>query len=427
MTVLPPLTPHLGCGCDTADPAVPLLDLDAALGRIARHAAPVAGSESLPLPQAVGRVLAAPVRAAAASPPFDSAAMDGYAVATAGLAGEGPWILPVGPRVPAGMAAPGGVAPDRAARIFTGAPVPAGADAVIAQEDVTPCGAAVTVARRPRPGSHIRRAGEDMARGQPVVAAGTRLGPRHIAACAAAGAGRVEVRRRLRVAVVVTGDEVRQAGAGRGAAQIWDVNTPMLCAALAGPRIDLVHVGQAADSVAAVRQAVGAWIGRADLVVTTGGVSVGEEDHVRPALRALGAEIAVHGVAIKPGKPLSYGTLGDAHWLGLPGNPLAAVVTWQVFGTALVDRLTGARASPEAARLAVAADVVHRNARRVELRPATRIGRDALGRAVVTFAPATHSGRVGGLPMSDGLIRLPPGRDPLPAGSLVAFLPFSEP
>lgn len=414
------------CGCDAPRGGRALVTVDEALRRIAAGVGPVVGAESVPLSSAQGRILAAPVHAAAPAPPFDNAAMDGYAVATATFSGAGPWMLALTDRVPAGQAAGAPLPAHAAARIFTGAPVPAGADAVIAQEDVRRSGDAVVLSRRPAPGLNIRRAGEDMEAGAAVLAAGRRLGPREIAACAAAGAAAVMVRRRIRVALLATGDEIRATGADRAEAQIWDVNTPMLSAMLNAPCCEVVRAESGADDPDGLRRQLAAMATAADLVVTTGGVSAGEADHVRPAVRALGGEIAVSGVALKPGKPFCFGRIGGAWWLGLPGNPLAAFVTWRLFGDAALRRLAGREGGATARRHVVAGGPVVCNPARCEARPARIAGFDGLGREVARFDEATHSGRVAGLPDADGLILLPAGAGALPEGALVEFLPFCE-
>lgn len=415
-----------GCGCDAQDLQAPLASIDRALARISAHAAPLEGSEPVPLASALGRVLARPVLSASMVPPFDNAAMDGYAVQGSALIGPGPWPLRVIARVPAGRGGGPKLSGATAARVFTGAPVPAGADAVVMQEEVTRQGDVILLQRRPASGLNIRKAGSDMAAEARVLDAGRRLGPREIAACAAAGAGRVHVRPRLRVALLVTGDEVRPSGAPRADAQIWDVNTPMLSALLTAPAIDLVSVGQAADDRGGLAGQLAGLAARSDLIVTTGGISVGEEDHVKPAMAGLGAEILFSGVAIKPGKPVSFGRIGSTRWLGLPGNPLSAFVTFQVFGTALVRCMTGETAQAPLRRHVVLTDPIHRNSGRCELRPAAIVGFDAGGREVVRCDDATYSARVGALPAADGLMFLPAEADHLPAGALVEFQPFCD-
>jgi len=412
-----------GCGCDGRDMGGSLISLDAALARIATHAVPRREAETVPLEQASGRILARPVRSRSMAPSFDNAAMDGYAVATRDLTGEGPWRIRVDARLPAGQEA-GPLAGASAARIFTGAPVPRGADAVVMQEEVTREGDVIRLHRRPEPGLNIRRAGSDMAIGAHVLGAGARLGPRQIAACAAAGAGRVRVRPRLRAALLVTGDEVRRAGEARGTAQIWDVNTPMMAASLRAAGVEIIAIARGGDNRAGLAQRMRDMAARADLVVTTGGISVGEEDHVKPALAALGGETLFSGVAIKPGKPVSFGRMGGAVWLGLPGNPLSAFVTWQVFGLALIRALSGETSRGPARRHVVTSAPVRRKPGRCEFRPATLVGFDAAGREVVQFQYATHSGRVGSLPSADGLILLPAEAEALPQGALVEFLSF---
>jgi molybdopterin molybdotransferase len=265
-----------------------------------------------------------------------------------------------------------------------------------------------------------------MAAGSPVLAAGQTLGVREIAACAAAGHGSVFVRRRLRVALVATGTEIAAAGDTLAAAEIWDVNTPMLEAALASSAVEPVFVLRCHDSRDAIRRALSEAARDADLVITTGGISVGDEDHVKPALRDLGAQILLGGVAVKPGKPVSFGRLGPALWLGLPGNPLSAFLTWTLFGTVLLRALAGATSRHPARRHVVTATAIRRKPGRCELRPAWRIGFDGHGREVVDFEPAVHSARIARLPAADGILLLPAEIDHLPAGALVDFIPFQN-
>lgn len=421
MTLFDPID-AASCGCDSPIRLNGLMSIDAALARIAETVQPVAETETVPLAQARGRFLAEAVSAKANVPPFDNAAMDGYALASAALPGDGPWRLPVAGRIAAGEAGTG-LAIGSAARIFTGAPLPPGADAVVMQEDVTRLDGTITLRQRPTPGQNIRRAGEDMAAGAEVLPTGRRLGARDIAACAAAGMAEIMVRRRLRAALLVTGDEIRQAGKGLSPAQIWDVNTPMLTACLSTPELDLIAVEHGADTPLALRAQLARLAESADVIVTTGGISVGEEDHVKPALAALGGSLRFSGVAIKPGKPVSFGSLGRALWLGLPGNPVSALVTWQIFGSALLRALAGQTQGPGRRHVTLAAPI-RRKPGRCELRPARLAGFDVQGREVAHCALATHSARVGPLPEADGLLFLPGEIDRLPAGALVEFLPF---
>jgi molybdopterin molybdotransferase len=415
-----------GCGCEAAGKGDALVTIDEALARIAAETAAIDGHEPVPLRKARGRVLAEPVHARAMTPPFDAAAMDGYAVTAASFEGRGPWTLDIAGRLPAGRRARTRVDLGSAIRIFTGAPLPDGADVVVMQEDAIRSGDRVTLARRPEPGENVRRAGDDMARGALVVEAGRTLGPRDIAACAAAGHGEVIVRRRLRVVLLVTGDETTEAGRSLDAAEIWDVNTPMMTAALTAPAIDLVAVLRCADDREAVIRALAKAAAGADLVITTGGVSVGDEDHVKPALRDLGARIVFAGVAMKPGKPVSFGRIGQALWLGLPGNPLSACVTWMLFGTALIRALCGAVGETPPKRHVTTGRSIRRQTGRCEVRPVRLAGFDASGREIVDFEPSVQSNRVARLPQADGVIFLPADTDWLPEGALVEFLPFPD-
>ncbi|SDU04506.1 gephyrin-like molybdotransferase Glp [Stappia sp. ES.058] len=423
MTVLLKSMPA-GCGCDAPEHAKTLVSIDEALRRISQAVCPVKETERLALGDAIGRILAEPVQSRGAMPPFDNAAMDGYAIDAGALSGNGPWVLSVCARLAAGQPVETPLANGGAARIFTGAQIPEGADTVVMQEHVRRLTDTIHLERRPDAGANIRRAGSEMDAGETVLDAGRSLGSREIAACAAAGAGDVSVRRRVRVALLVTGDEVRQAGSARAAAQIWDTNTPMLRGELAGQDVDLVVVETSLDSRAGLKGRLAEVACEADLVITTGGLSVGEEDHVRSALGDLDADIRFAGVAIKPGKPVAFGRLGSALWLGLPGNPLAAFVTWQLFGTAVLRRLNGQPISGLPRRNVVTAHGIRRKAGRCEVRPVSIVGFDALGREVVTFQNATHSERVGRLPDTHGLMFLPAETDILPEGALVEFQQF---
>lgn len=422
MTILHPIGTE-GCGCDRRDMLKALISVDDALALIDERTEAIPETEMLSTALALGRTLADPVTSFQMTPPFDNAAMDGYAVVTSALEGEGPWDVPVVARVPAGQAA-APLSGLQASRIFTGASVPVGADAVVMQEDVHRNGATIRIDHRPNSGLNIRRAGSELVAGALVLPKGRRLGAREIAACAAAGAAQVRVRSRLRVALLVTGDEIRQVGADRSTAQIWDVNTPMLRAMLTRPGIDLVAVETGLDSRDGLFLQIAELAEIADLLITTGGISVGEEDHVKPALTALGADIIFSGVAIKPGKPVSFGQVRGAKWLGLPGNPLSAFITWQLFGEALVRRMTDEISSGIARRHAVTSQEIIRKPGRCEFRPAHCTGFDPHGREVVSFEAETHSSRVAGLSMASGLIYLPADAAFLPAGALVEFQPF---
>lgn len=426
MTVLGPISAR-GCGCAAAGGGnTALTSIDDAMARIAEALAPLDGTQAVPLDGAAGRILAEPVRARDLSPRFDCSAMDGYAVASAAFTGAGPWDIDVTRRVAAGDRAGAGLRPSEAARIFTGAPIPPGADTVIPQENVTlGSGDRIEVRQRPVAGANVRRAGGDMRPGQVILDAGCRLGPRQIAAAAAAGVERLQIRRKLRVGLVATGTEIRAPGDACGPAQIRDINTPMLQAAVSGAEFDLVDAVQEPDDPVRLHDTLARLAERVDLILTTGGVSVGEEDHVRSTMTALGARTLFSGVAVKPGKPVSFGTIGRTAWLGLPGNPLAALVIWQVFGVAVVDALLGLH-HRATRRHVVTARGITRKPGRCEFRPAVITGFDARGREVADFGSVTESSRVAGLPGADGLIFIAAATGTLPKGARVVFRPFER-
>jgi molybdopterin molybdotransferase len=413
-----------GCGCDDIARPGSLISIDEALSRIEGLTQAAPETELVTLAQAVGRVLAQPVQSRGMVPPFDNAAMDGFAIHTGDLCGDGPWSLAIGGRIAAGDIPLCELRRKEAIQVFTGAPVPKGADAVVMQEQVLRSDTHIRLTGLVKPGSNIRRVGEDMAMGRIVVPAGRSLSPRDIAACAAAGYQAVPVIRRIRAALLVTGDEVVQQGQTRGAAAIWDVNTPMLSAAIAAPGIDLCSIQIAGDTRHGLRAQLAELSQKVDLIVTTGGISVGEEDHVKPALSDLSARIAFSGVAVKPGKPVSFGHVGRAAWLGLPGNPLSAFVTWQIFGAALCRSLSGQTQGAVRRRHVVLQRVLHHKPGRCELRLAGLTGFDSAGREVVDFVDATRSGRVSQLSDMDGLLFIPAETEDLPGGALVEFHPF---
>lgn len=404
-----------------------LLTIDMVLDLQRRLVTAVDGTEVLPLLQAIGRVLVEPIYASGMTPPFDNAAMDGYAVCTTDLTGNGPWDLPVRGRIKAGDGGGAALMPGSACQIFTGAMLPKGADAVVMQEAVSLSNDTINLRRGVVAGENIRRAGEDMKQGDVILQAGCRLGPRQIAALSAAGISTVTVVRPVRVAILATGDELTTPGAALDRAAIWDVNTPMLIASLATPQVTFTGVETGKDSVSGLAAQLIRLSIDADLIISTGGISVGEADHVKPALLEAGGTIAFSGVAIKPGKPVSGGRLGSAVWLGLPGNPLSAFVTWQVFGHRLLSLLMGSpQACASARRHVVAnAEVLHRPGR-CEGRLAKIIGVDAFGREVASCAETTHSGRVGCLAQADGLVMIPADLGHLPAGSLLEYFPFND-
>ncbi|MFT7593740.1 MAG: molybdopterin molybdotransferase [Paracoccaceae bacterium] len=423
------LTVATACGCDDRDLVAPLMPVQAALAAGLALVDPVFQTQELDLIAARGRVLARPVRARADMPGFDNSGMDGYALCVgdagdgAGAGKSGPLVLPV-QGVSAAGSAVADLAPGTAMRIYTGAPVPQGADAVVMQERTELRGDGIAVLSLPKPGENIRRRGEDIERNDVVLEAGQVMGARAIAACAGAGVGRVDVWRKLRVALLLTGDELTPAGVPLDSGAIWDVNTPMLRAMIASERTEITAIHQVADDLATMTAALDSLAGKVDLIVTSGGVSVGDRDHVKPALYDLGAQVAVSGVAIKPGKPVTLSRLRETIVVSLPGNPVSAYVTWVVFGAPLVARLAGGGQNGPRRRFVRADAPLRHKPGRDEFRPARITGYGSDGLEVVSTGTATHSAQLAPLATADGVVVIPGERDCLEMGDLVEFLPF---
>jgi molybdopterin molybdotransferase len=289
-----------------------------------------------------GRVLSRDVHAQGDLPPFDYSAMDGYALSAGFLQGSGPWSLPVRGESRTGQAAPA-LGNGHACRIFTGAAIPAGADAVVMQEDVAVQGEAILVSRPLAPGSHIRRGGEDMRAGTLALASGTRLGPGHLALAASVDAAWLWVHRRPQLTLVSTGDELRYPGEPQRPASIPESISPALTAMARRAGAQVRAAPFALDEPQATGSILSDALRASDLLVTVGGVSVGDHDLVRPALQAAGVRIEFWRVKIKPGKPLAVGTGPSGRVLGLPGNPASAQVTFALFGMPLLRALQGDR------------------------------------------------------------------------------------
>ncbi|TCJ15392.1 molybdopterin molybdenumtransferase MoeA [Parasulfuritortus cantonensis] len=391
------------------------LTVDEARARLLAAATPLAETETLAADLALGRVLARPLVAAVTVPPLDNSAMDGYALRLADAA-DGAW-LPIGQRIPAGH--PGGaLKAGDAARIFTGAPVPEGADTVVMQEDCETDGDRVRVVRPAKAGANIRRAGEDIRAGQAVLAAGQRLTPARLGVAASVGATELAVYRRLRVAVFFTGDEIVMPGQALAPGRIYNSNRASLRGLLGQLGCEIVDLGQVPDRLDATLAVLEQAAAAADVVITSGGVSVGEEDHVKAALERLG-RIDMWQVAMKPGKPLVYGRVGAADFLGLPGNPVSAYVVFCLFARPFLLARMGAEVGPVKAYTVPAGfDWPKPGKRREYLRARYEDGRALL-------YPSQSSGVLTSLAWADGLVDIAAGAT-VKAGDPVAFLPMTE-
>lgn len=408
-------------------PAATLKTLDEALAQLLGYAAPLAAPETVSTFDADRRVLARDAVSGLQVPPLDNSAMDGYALRCADVPAAGT-VLPVSQRIPAGSTGTA-LAAGTAARIFTGAPVPAGADAVVMQEDCELQGdGRIQVRTVPTPGLAIRRAGEDVARGATVLARGTRLTPAALGLAASIGLAELTVARRPRVALFSTGDELVMPGevppAQMRPGAIYNSNRFFLRALLLRLGCEVSDLGIVPDRLDATTEALHSAAQGHDLVLTSGGVSVGEEDHVKPAVQALG-RLELWQIAIKPGKPFAYGSLPSAagaacHFIGLPGNPVSSLVTFLMLVRPFVLQLQGAaRTAPTAVHLPAAFDWKRADRRREFL----RARRNADG--ALELFPNQSSGVLTSVAWGDGLVDTPAGQ-PIARGDTVRFLPFED-
>ena len=399
-----------------------MLTLDDALGRLLGAVAPLADIETLSTFDALGRVLRQDVRSVLDVPPQDNTSMDGYALRCADVPAVGA-LLPVTQRIPAGVVGQP-LQPGTAARIFTGAQVPAGADAIVMQELCEVVGDAVRVNAVPTEGQWIRRRGEDVRSDSVVLPAGTRLTPQALGLAATVGAATLQVARRPRVALFSTGDELVMPGQPLKPGAIYNSNRFTLRAAIQALGCDCTDLGIVPDQLDATRAALRQAAQGNDLIVTSGGVSVGEEDHLRPAVQLEG-RIELWQIAIKPGKPLAFGEVnrGDgsaAHIVGLPGNPVSSFLTFLLMVRPLLLRLQGATVL-EPRRTALRADFDWPKADK--RREFLRVRRNAAGG--LDLFPNQSSGVLTSAVWGDGVIDNPSGQI-IAKGDLVEFISFAE-
>ena len=412
----------------------PLLPVREALDRLLDAARPVTGSELVPTLEANGRVLAADQRSTLDVPAADNTSMDGYAVRAQDCASGGA-TLRVSQRIPAGSVGQP-LEPGTAARIFTGALVPPGADAVVMQEQCevvsNSVGGSIIVRHAPKPGEWIRRTGEDVAAGAVVLPAGTRLRSQEMGLAASIGLAQLPVLRRVRVAVFFTGDELAMPGEPLKPGAIYNSNRFTLRALLENFGCQISDFGIVPDSLDATRATLRQAAQEHDLIITSGGVSVGEEDHIKPAVEAEG-RLDMWQIAVKPGKPLAFGEVrrqegagagaggGSAYFMGLPGNPVSSFITFLLFVRPFLLRLQGVAGPVEPRGYAVRADFALPKAdRRNEF---LRVRLNAAGG--LDLFPNQSSGVLTSTVWGDGLVDNPPGQT-IAAGDLVRFIPFAE-
>jgi molybdopterin molybdotransferase len=399
-----------------------MLNADEALELLLGHVRPITEVERIHTTHALGRVLAQALVSGVTVPPLDNSAMDGYAVACADLNPGGETRLKVAQRIPAGSV---GHALERgtAARIFTGAPVPSGADAVVMQEDCAVDGDEVIIRATPKSGANIRRAGEDITAGNEVLSAGVKMRPQEMGLIASIGLADVPVYRKLRVALFFTGDEIVMPGESLQEGEIYNSNRYTLLGLLEGMGCRVADFGIVPDSLEATVEVLKQAWHEADLIITSGGVSEGEEDYVKAAVERTG-KLDMWKVAMKPGKPIAYGTVHDTPFIGLPGNPVSAFATFCLFVRPFILRCQGVeKVTPRSYLLPAAFDWTKVGNRREFVR--ARLEPQADGTPGVAIYPNQGSGVLTSAVWGEGLAEIREGST-VARGERVKFTPFTE-
>jgi molybdopterin molybdotransferase len=402
-----------------------MMSVDEAVAIIAARVTAVKEIETVELRNADGRILTAGISAPLPLPPFTNSAVDGYAVRSADLSGKAELTFPVAGRVQAGASAGAPIKPGHAMRIFTGAPMPEGADTVFMQEDVRIDAAGkVVLPAGLKPGANMRPAGEDIDAGTLALPAGQRLRPQDVALVAAFGLTHVDVRRRIRVAVFSTGNELVPPGVPRAAAQLYDSNRFMLMAMLARLGCEINDLGILRDDRDSLAGALKQVAGAHDLILTTGGVSTGEEDHVKAGVERVGT-LVLWRMAIKPGRPVAMGIIGGTPFIGLPGNPVASFVTFVHVVRPTVLALAGAlQQNPVPVPVRAAFTYKKKIARREYVRVNLRKGADGVLEAVKF--PREGAGLLSSLVETDGLVELREEITQVEPGQSVGFLAYAS-
>ena len=404
----------------------PMLTAQQALDHLLAHAVPVTETESVAMQACLGRVLAQNVNSLVDVPPLDNTSMDGYAVRSVDTQNPGS-TLRIAQRIPAGSVGTQ-LEPGTAARIFTGAPIPLGADAVVMQEDCTileGSGDQVQINIAPTPGQWIRRRGEDLTTGKSALTAGTFLRPQELGVAASAGLTHLHLKRRVKVAAFFTGDELSLPGERLKPGGIYNSNRDTLLACLKSLGCDATDLGIVPDRLEATKAALRKASKDHDLIITSGGVSVGEEDHIKPAVMAEG-RLDLWQIAIKPGKPLAFGAVrksekpedGEAWFIGLPGNPVSSFVTFLLFVRPFILKLQGREAKQVQSYLMRADFDWLKADRRNEFLRAKLNSNGGLD-----LFPNQSSGVLTSASWGDGLVDCPPNQ-PIKAGDLVKYIPF---
>lgn len=409
-------------GCDDGQKLMPI---DEALALLLNNAEPITETEKLPLTEAQGRILAEGLSSTIEVPPHNNSSMDGYAVRSADLADSSEKLLPISQRIPAGVMG-SELKAGTAARIFTGAPIPAGADAVVMQEVCTPVGegeseeigSAVKITGPVPAGKNIRNAGEDIKTGDAILKAGIKLKPQDIGLAASVGIGEVSVYKRLRVGIFFTGDELREPGETLEAGQIYNSNRHTMRGLLENLNCEIIDLGTVEDTLEATKAAMLKAAEQTDLIITSGGVSVGEEDYIRIALEEIG-QLDMWRINIKPGKPLAFGKVGNTPFLGMPGNPVSVFATFCIFARPFILQKQGASETKANSFMVPAAFEWEKAGKRHEyVRAKTEDG-------AIKIFPHQGSGVLTSTSWANGLAIIPADTT-IQLKDMVEFIPFSE-
>lgn len=409
---------------DCFTPGADLMPLEEALALLANTLEPVAGTETVALIDALNRTLAESVVSDRDVPPHNNSAVDGYAFFHDDVSSDNETRLPVTGRIAAGHPLERAASRAEALRIFTGAPVPEGPDTVIMQEDVRVEGDDVIFGPGIKRGANLRIRGEDIGTGDAVLEAGIRLRAQELGLAASVGRAELKVRKRLRAAIFSTGDEVRDPGGDAPEGCIFDANRYTVGALLRELGCEVTDLGILPDDFDAIRDAIRKAADGHDLLITSGGVSVGDEDHVKAVIDSLGS-IHFWRLAIKPGRPIALGRVGEAAFIGLPGNPVAAMTTFMRIARPVILWLSGRRdVDPQIYRVRTAFAFQKKAGRREWLR--AHLVRDASGEPRAVKFASDGSGVLMSMVVADGLVELPEHVETVGEGDMVDFLPFSE-
>lgn len=408
--------------CDAQQSASALKSIEEALALLLQQAKTVDGIENVPLSSALGRVLAKPVKSLINVPPWNNSAMDGFAVRHADLKNSES-CLTISQRIAAGSTGTK-LEAGTAARIFTGAPVPPGADSVVIQEVCHQEGESVVIKQIPPLGANIREAGEDIKVGEEILSPGVRLMPQHLGLAASTGVSKLSVYRRMKVAVFSSGDELVMPGDQLGPGQIYNSNQYTLTGLLELLGCEVAKLGIVEDSLEATCEALSRGAEQADLVLASGGVSVGEEDHVKPAVEQLGS-LDLWKIAIRPGKPLAYGRIGDTPFIGTPGNPVSLFVTFCLFARPFILKSQGMTAPLLPKPMIVKADFDWEKPVKRREYARARLANNEQGEAWASLFPSRSSGVLSSVAWADGLAIIPEGQM-LHRGDRLEFIPYCE-